>query len=51
MDTSGLESFAQNLRTDLLNGVRQRLRYWGFKEDGTVEEAPDVVEGGNVFRG
>ncbi|MCS3632319.1 hypothetical protein GGP55_002935 [Salinibacter ruber] len=51
MDTSGLESFAQNLRTDLLKGVRQRLRYWGFKEDGTVEEAPEEVEGGYVFRG
>ena len=51
MDTSGLESFAQNLRTDLLKGVRQRLRYWGFKEDGTVEETPEEVEGGYVFRG
>ncbi len=51
MDTSGLESFAQNLRTDLLSGVRQRLRYWGFKGDGTVEAEPQEVEGGYTFRG
>ncbi len=51
MDTSGLESFAQSLRTDLLNGVRQRLRYWGFQEDGTVEAEPEEVEGGYTFRG
>ncbi|MCS3698392.1 BREX-1 system adenine-specific DNA-methyltransferase PglX [Salinibacter ruber] len=51
MDTSGLESFAQNLRTDLLDGVRQRLRYWGFKGDGTVEAEPEEVEGGYTFRG
>ena len=51
MDTSGLESFAQSLRSDLLNGVRQRLRYWGFKDDGSVEAEPEEVEGGYTFRG
>ena len=51
MDTSGLESFAQNLRVDLLDGVKQRLRYWGFKEDGTVAAEPEDVEGGYLFRG
>jgi len=51
MDTSGLESFAQTLRTELLSGVRQRLRYWGFQEDGSVEETPEEVEGGYIFRG
>jgi hypothetical protein len=51
MDTSGLESFAQTLRTELLSGVRQRLRYWGFADDGSVEEAPEAVEGGYLFRG
>ena len=51
MDTYGLESFAQNLRTQLLNGVKQRLRYWGFEEDGSVDEAPEEIEGGYVFRG
>ncbi|MCS4180172.1 hypothetical protein GGQ07_001612 [Salinibacter ruber] len=51
MDTSGLESFAQTLRTELLNGVRQRLRYWGFQDDGSVEEKPEEVEGGYIFRG
>jgi len=51
MDTSGLESFAQTLRTELLGGVRQRLRYWGFQEDGSVEETPEEVEGGYIFRG
>jgi len=51
MDTSGLESFAQTLRTDLLDGVRQRLRYWGFQDDGTVEAEPEEVEGGYTFRG
>jgi len=51
MDTSGLESFAQTLRTELLSGVRQRLRYWGFQDDGSVEETPEEVEGGYIFRG
>jgi len=51
MDTSGLESFAQNLRSELLDGVRQRLRYWGFEEDGSVEEGPEEIEGGYIFRG
>uniref|UniRef100_UPI00131A559D BREX-1 system adenine-specific DNA-methyltransferase PglX n=1 Tax=Salinibacter altiplanensis TaxID=1803181 RepID=UPI00131A559D len=51
MDTSGLESFAQDLRTKLLGGVKQRLRYWGFEEDGSIEEAPEEIEGGYIFRG
>jgi hypothetical protein len=51
MDTSGLKPFAQNLRKTLLKGVQQRLRYWGFLEDGSVEERPEKVEGGYIFRG
>ncbi len=51
MDTSGLESFAQTLRTQLLNGVQQRLRYWGVEADGSVDEAPEEIEGGYIFRG
>ncbi len=51
MNTSGLESFAQKLRVDLLDGVKQRLRYWGFKDDGTVTAEPEEVEGGYLFRG
>ena len=51
MDTSGLESFAQTLRTQLLSGVQQRLRYWGVEADGSVDEAPEEIEGGYIFRG
>ena len=43
--------FARNLRVDLLDGVKQRLRYWGFKEDGTVAAEPEAVEGGCLFWG
>ena len=51
MDTSALKPFAQQLRQDLIEGVRRRLRYWGFTEDGDVEAEPEKVEGGYVFRG
>jgi hypothetical protein len=50
MDTSQLKPFAQQMRTDLRRVVTQRLRYWGFKEDGRVDAEPEAIEGGYVFR-
>jgi hypothetical protein len=51
MDTSGLKPFAQTMRTTLLKGVTQRLRYWGFSGDDGPTAEPEAIEGGYIFRG
>jgi len=51
MNTGPIKSFAQELRNQLREGVKQRLLYWGFNEKGEVVEKPESVEGGYIFRG
>lgn len=51
MNTSQIKTFAQQLRIQLREGVKQRLLYWGFNDQGEVIEQPETVEGGYMFRG
>ena len=51
MDTSDLKPFAQSMRTMLMRGVRQRLRYWGFDDGPEPTHEVEPVEGGYLFRG
>lgn len=51
MNTSQIKTFAQQLRNQLREGVKQRLLYWGFNDQGEVVEQPETVEGGYMFRG
>ncbi|MCB0524506.1 MAG: BREX-1 system adenine-specific DNA-methyltransferase PglX [Lewinellaceae bacterium] len=45
------KTFAQLARKNLINGVRNKLRYWGFDGKTTPEEEPQTVSGGYIFRG
>lgn len=45
------KTFAQLSRTLLMEGVANRLLYWGFEANGTIIEEPQAVEGGYIFRG
>ena len=45
------KTFAQQSRTLLMDGVANKLLYWGFNIDGTTSEEPNVVAGGYTFRG
>jgi hypothetical protein len=51
MDTTNLKPFATNMRTLLMNGVEQQMRYWGFADGPEPSEAVEEVEGGYLFRG
>jgi type II restriction/modification system DNA methylase subunit YeeA len=45
------KTFAQQSRTLLMEGVANKLLYWGFNKDGTTTEEPNPVAGGYTFRG
>lgn len=45
------KTFAQTARRILMDGVAQKLLYWGFTPQGEVVEEPVEVEGGYTFRG
>jgi hypothetical protein len=45
------KTFAQQSRALLMEGVANKLLYWGFKSDGTTSEEPNPVAGGYTFRG
>ena len=51
MNTNAIKSFAKEARLLLLDGVSQRLKYWGFKENGTNTETLQTTQGGYIFRG
>ena len=51
MNTSKLKTFAQKARIILKEGVRQKLTYWGFNEQGEAEAEPIKVGGGVILRG
>jgi hypothetical protein len=45
------KTFAQQSRALLMEGVANKLLYWGFNVDGSISEEPNPVAGGFVFRG
>ncbi len=51
MNTNNIKSFAKEARLLLLDGVFQRLKYWGFSEDGSNDQQLESTQGGYVFRG
>ena len=46
-----IKSFAQVSRRLLMDGVYQKLLFWGFDEQGAVVSEPDTIQGGFVLRG
>lgn len=50
MNTNNIKSFAREARLLLLDGVLQRLKYWGYQEDGSNIENLQTTQGGYIFR-
>ena len=50
MNTNKLKSFAKNARIILLNGVNQRMNYWGFGKNGDTSFTLESIPGGYTFR-
>lgn len=46
-----LKTFSQTARRILIQGVAQKLLFWGFDKKGSVIEEPLEVEGGYILRG
>lgn len=51
MDTGKLKRFATEARTNLMDGVRLRLRKLGFDERGHADKAPELISGGTIWNG
>lgn len=51
MNTNKLKSFAKEARLILMEGVEQRLKYWGFDKKGKLTEELETIDGGYIFRG
>jgi hypothetical protein len=51
MNTNNIKSFAKQARLLLLEGVAQRLKFWGFRADGSNDQSLSRTEGGYIFRG
>jgi hypothetical protein len=45
------KTFAQQSRALLMEGVANKLLYWGFNANGSSNEEPNPVPGGYTFRG
>ncbi|PJE46488.1 MAG: SAM-dependent methyltransferase [Sediminibacterium sp.] len=45
------KTFAQQSRVLLMEGVANKLMYWGFSADDSNSEQPKPVAGGYIFRG
>jgi hypothetical protein len=45
------KTFAQQSRALLMEGVANKLLYWGFNANGSISEEPNPVAGGYTFRG
>lgn len=50
MNTARLRTFAQESRLLLMQGVANRILYWGFDREGNLTEAPKAIDGGYSFR-
>lgn len=51
METNKIKSFAKEARLYLLDGVLQRLKYWGFSATGQNDQDLQSTQGGYIFRG
>lgn len=51
MNTNNIKSFAKQARLILMEGVKQRLLYWGFDANGNNTETVETTTGGYIFRG
>lgn len=51
METNKIKSFAKEARLLFLDGVLQRLKYWGFSADGSNDQDLQSTQGGYIFRG
>ncbi|MFA9187571.1 BREX-1 system adenine-specific DNA-methyltransferase PglX [Flavobacterium magnesitis] len=51
MNTNNIKSFAKQARLILIEGVKQRLLYWGFDENGNTTAVVNPTMGGYEFRG
>ncbi|WP_333620785.1 BREX-1 system adenine-specific DNA-methyltransferase PglX [Sphingobacterium multivorum] len=51
METNKIKSFAKEARLFLLDGVLQRLKYWGFSTSGYNDQVLQSTQGGYIFRG
>jgi hypothetical protein len=50
LNTNNIKSFAKQARLILMEGVKQRLLYWGFDADGNSTESLETTTGGYIFR-
>ncbi len=48
MNTGKLKTFAQESRKLLMDGVRQKIHYWGFNDKGGLVNEPMPIQGGMV---
>lgn len=51
MDTGKLKKFATEARTNLMDGVRLKLRRLGFDERGHAVKTPELISGGTIWNG
>ncbi|GAW88411.1 hypothetical protein FPS14_contig00004-0076 [Flavobacterium psychrophilum] len=51
MNTNNIKSFAKQARIILMEGVKQRLLYWGFDANGNSNQTVETTTGGYIFRG
>lgn len=51
METAKLKKFATEARTNLMDGVRLKLRMLGFDERGHAAKAPELISGGTIWNG
>lgn len=51
METGKLKKFATDARTNLMDGVRLKLRRLGFDERGHAVKAPELISGGTIWNG
>ena len=50
MNTNNIKSFAKQARIILMEGVKQRLLYWGFDANGNSNQTVETTTGGYIFR-
>lgn len=51
MKTSELKKFATEARSNLMDGVRLKLRRLGFDERGHAVKTPELISGGTIWNG
>lgn len=51
MNTAKLKKFATEARTNLMDGVRLKLRRLGFDERGHAVKTPELISGGTIWNG